>query len=298
MPGRLKRAAMKTSIDHLPEAKQQELQRIVATILDACDAVEIVILYGSHARGDWKDGPHEQGKGRLVIHKQSDYDILVITLDEYSARDTSLWQDVKETCKKAGLSTYLSLIARDSFFVNQKLREGQYFFTEVIEQGVVLYDSGRVTLEERKELDLQEQKRIVQSIYNDVLVSAKEFYDAYEYLFNKESYKVAAFQLNQACEHTYKAVLLIFGGESPHEHHLDTLEDRAIDYLPAIKGLFPCETKEEQDLFELLDYAYIGARYDYSYAITKEQLKRLALCVKQLQDVVDAACQEKIRNFS
>jgi len=288
---------MKTSIDHLPEAKQQELQRIVATILDACDAVEMVILYGSHSRGDWKNGPHEQGKGRLVIHKQSDYDILVITLDEYSARDGSLWRGVKDACNKSGLSTYLSLIPRDIFFVNQNLREGQYFFSEVIEQGVLLYDSGRMTLEERKALDPQEQKRIAQSVYDDVFGSAKEFFDVYEYVFNKGSYKMAAFQLNQACEHTYKAVLLIFGGESPHEHLLEKLEGWAIDYVPYIEGSIPRETKEEQEMFDLLDYAYIGARYDYRYNITEAQLRQLSIGVKQLQDVVDDACQHKIQTL-
>ena len=38
----------------------------------------MVILFGSYARGDYIDGPHTQGKGRLTIHKKSDYDILTI----------------------------------------------------------------------------------------------------------------------------------------------------------------------------------------------------------------------------
>ena len=57
--------------------------------------------------------------------------------------------------------------------------------------------------------------------------------------------------------------------------------------------------KEKQDeLFELLDYAYIGARYDMHYKITKQQLEQLAPCVKKLHEVTEKLCREKINSFT
>ncbi|GAG11334.1 unnamed protein product, partial [marine sediment metagenome] len=53
-------------------------------------------------------------------------------------------------------------------------------------------------------------------------------------------------------------------------HHLDILGDLAADYCPDLAGIIPRQTDEQKELFELLDYAYIGARYDHSYKITKE----------------------------
>jgi ferritin-like metal-binding protein YciE len=50
-------------------------------------------------------------------------------------------------------------------------------------------------------------------------------------------------------------------------------------------------------LFELLDYAYIGARYDMHYKITKEQLEQLSPCVKKLHEVTERICKEKIESF-
>ena len=44
---------MRTDIRHLPEAKQRELEHIVE-IISARDEVEMVILFGSYARGDWR----------------------------------------------------------------------------------------------------------------------------------------------------------------------------------------------------------------------------------------------------
>ncbi len=85
--------------------------------------------------------------------------------------------------------------------------------------------------------------------------------------------------------------------DGPQEHHLDILGDLAIDYCPELKGILPRETDEEKKLFELLDYAYIGARYDRSYKITKEQLEKLSKYVSKLHTVTEKACVAKINSF-
>ena len=48
--------AMKISLEHLPHRKQVQLADVTATIC-AMAPVEMVILFGSHARGDWVDDP-------------------------------------------------------------------------------------------------------------------------------------------------------------------------------------------------------------------------------------------------
>ena len=57
------------------------------------------------------------------------------------------------------------------------------------------------------------------------------------------------------------------------------------------------ETESQKELFELLDYAYIGARYDREYKITRQQLEQLAPCVKKLHEVTERICKEKIEGF-
>ena len=288
---------MKKTLTHLPQRKRGELARIVSIIRQSVPQAEMIILFGSYARGDWKDGPHEQGRGRLIIHKRSDYDILVLTAFEYTARDISLWDKVKAELAKQALSTHVRIIARNIDFVNFKLQQGQYFFTEIIRDGIILYDSANFKLARRKKLKPAEAKQIAQDTLDDVFDKAKEFYIQFESAFKRGSYKIAAFELHQATEHASKAVLLIFGGECPQEHHLDILGDLAIDYCPELKGILPRETDEEKKLFELLDYAYIGARYDREYKITKQQLEQLAPCVQKLHEVTERICKEKIESF-
>ncbi|MCK5601831.1 nucleotidyltransferase [Candidatus Pacearchaeota archaeon] len=50
-------------------------------------------------------------------------------------------------------------------------------------------------------------------------------------------------------------------------------------------------------MFELLDYAYIGARYDKRFTVTKEQLEQLAHGVKRLHEITEKLCKEKISQF-
>lgn len=289
---------MTPALQALPKDKQSELAKIEAIILSECDDVQMILLFGSYARGDWKDGPHTQGRGKLVIHKQSDYDILVITRSEYTAKRTDLWKTIEQACASEGIKPYVRIIPRDIEFINYKLYQGQYFFTEIINDGIVLYDSGKAELEEeRKALDPVEAKRIAQEDFSEVFAKAKSFYKTYSFLFSEEDYTIAAFQLNQSCEHAYKTVLLVFASECPQEHHLDTLSALADAYCPKLRDIFPQSNEADKTAFELLNYAYIGARYDRDYQITREQLEQLAPRVEALHQVVEACCQTKIACF-
>jgi len=288
---------MKKSLAHLPKEKQTELMLITEKIGDIVPQAEMIFLFGSYARGDWVDGPHVQGRGKLTIRKKSDYDIFVVTRFSYTAKDTGLWDKVKGELAKMDLSTLVRIIPRDVEFINYKLRQGQYFFTEICEQGIILFDSGEVELSDRKPLNPIETKEIAQGTLDEVFHSATAFYNSSQHNMEVQEYKLAAFELHQAVEFASKAVLLIFGSECPQEHHLDVLGDLAADYCPELAGILPRETDEEKELFELLDYAYIGARYDRSYKITKEELEQLAPCVKKLHEVTERVCVAKIESF-
>src|SRR5688500_13165343 len=82
--------AMKHSLEHLPARKQRQLDTVVKIIRAAVE-VEMIILYGSHARGDWV----EDTRG----HKFSDFDILVIVDTRARAEDIDLWSNIRDRCE-------------------------------------------------------------------------------------------------------------------------------------------------------------------------------------------------------
>ena len=69
---------MKTSLDHLPLHKREQLAAIAAMV-QATAPVEMIILFGSYARGNWVED--------LVTGYFSDYDLMVIVATEEQARD-------------------------------------------------------------------------------------------------------------------------------------------------------------------------------------------------------------------
>ena len=144
---------MRTDLDHLPAAKQRELERIVEILFDEFgQATENatgrrkgarilkIILFGSHARGDWVDAPLSANQYK------SDYDILVIVSQKELTDRAAYWANAEErlirayTIEKA-LRTPVNFIVHSLHEVNDGLAHGRVFFMEVAKDGVALYEA-------------------------------------------------------------------------------------------------------------------------------------------------------------
>ncbi len=62
--------------------------------------------------------------------------------------------------------------------------------------------------------------------------------------------------------------------------------------------VFPQNTDEEKECFDLLCRSYIEARYNKDFSISKEQLEYLISRVDILKDVTERLCKEKIAEYS
>lgn len=286
---------MKTSIDHLPKLKQDELYQVTLVIRKLCDDVEMIILFGSYSRGDWKEESHLEAN-RKSGHK-SDFDILVVTQKKITAYDSNIWSEITTACNELQQSTHTRIITHDIEYLNIQLAEGQYFFSDIKKEGCLLYNSDRFELAVERDLLPEERRRIAQDYFDHWFERAKRFYRYFSVGIEEDDYKGAAFQLHQATESSYKTILLVFTGYNPNEHYLSLLGTMASDENEEFDNIFPKNTKLEQDRFRKLDYAYIGARYDPAFRITKEDLEILSTQVKKLLELTEKNCKEKIESF-
>lgn len=140
---------MKASIEHLPPKKQRQLAAIVDEVRAAIE-VEMVVLFGSHARGDWVEDP--------VGGHFSDFDILVIVKSPEVVEQHDLWSAVEQRAARHAAPTELTLIVHDAEDVNRQLELGQYFFSDIVKEGIVLHDAGRLTLHSAKEKAPEERQ--------------------------------------------------------------------------------------------------------------------------------------------
>jgi HEPN domain-containing protein len=288
---------MKKSLAHLPLYKKQELKRLKSIILEKAPATQFIILFGSHARGNWVDD--EYTEGHITYSYKSDFDVLVITEDWETARNSSLWAQVEKEYYGA-LSrqiTPLEIISHDIEYVNTGLREGHYFFSDIKKEGILLYDSGKHKLERRRRIEPARRLEIAVEDFEQWFESANEFYWGYESFFKRKSYKNAAFMLHQATERFYSAVILVFSGYRPKLHNIEKLGTTAASHYPEFIKIFPRKNAEEKRLFQLLKDAYIDARYKKDYSITKDELAYLSKRVEKLRNLVEKTCKEKIEGL-
>ncbi len=286
---------MKKSLAHLPKYKRDELKRVKEIILDECPTVLMIILFGSHARGDWVEDRHvEDG----VLHEYlSDFDILVIVRSNRIVNSKDTWRRAETRARRPPNHTQTTLIVESIETVNNALARGHYFYTDIKKEGILLYDTGEFQLARARKLDPRERRGNARAHFEQWFTSAQEFYVHFEFAFGRGTYKIAAFQLHQAVERFFDAILLVFTNYRPRLHDLETLSHMVAGCDPVFLTVFPKTTEEEKERFELLRRAYVEARYNPGYKITKEQLEYLAQRVQKLQDLTKKICEARIESY-
>jgi predicted nucleotidyltransferase/HEPN domain-containing protein len=285
---------MKKSLAHLPLHKKQELKRLKSIILEKAPATQFIILFGSYARGDWVED--EYTENHITYTYQSDFDILAITDDKKVARNVNIWTQAEN--EYYGIMptqrTQVDIISHHIQEINEKLSEGHYFFTDIKKEGILLYDSGKYKLERRRKIDPERRLEIAEDDFEHWFESANGFYRFFEVGLEENNLKGAAFQLHQATERFYKAAILTRSGYSPKGHNISKLGRTVAGDYPEFKKIFPQQTEAEKYLFKQLKKAYIDARYNKNYKITREELEYLAGRVKMLRNLTEKTCREII----
>ena len=279
---------------HLTPPKQEELA-LLTELLKGCKGVEMVILFGSYARGEQVEDLYSE-KG-ITYEYKSDFDILVVTTHDDLGNNHKI-EDKVETTLSGKVLTTINLIFHSVKHLNQALSHGNYFFQDIKKEGVVLYDSEKFKLQNPKKLTPAEAKQKAQGYFDQWFKSANGFLDLFEYCLNKPDHNLAAFNLHQAVERYYTTILLVFTDYRPKEHDLKKLDLR-VRNCDARFHVFPRETEPQKDAFELLKRAYIDSRYKMDeFQISKEQLEYLAERVQTLKGLTEEICLERIERIA
>ena len=291
---------LKTNINHLPTEKQNELHGIVQSTVKRLQA-EMVILFGSFARGDWVDDRYKEN-GTTYEYK-SDFDILVVLNTEIQAikkESSKRWRN--KIRRDTDNETPLNVIFHGIDYLNSEIEDGNYFFLDILSEGIMLHDSGNFQLSTPKPLSPKQRKGKAQLYFDKWIENAEMFFLDFETNFERATshekyYSKAAFELHQATERFYMCMLLVYTDYKPKLHDLDKLDRQACKFDDRFKAIFPRETEEEERLFVVLKKAYIDSRYKLDYSIKREDLEYLSARVQKLRELTEIACKEKIESF-
>jgi predicted nucleotidyltransferase/HEPN domain-containing protein len=295
---------VRTDLDHLPQAKRDELARVVKILFEEFeDALLLktskhrkagrilkVILFGSYARGDWVEDP----MGGYF----SDYDILVVVnhdeladFEYWTAADDHL---VREVTIAKRLSAPANFIVHSLGDVNKQLKQGRYFFGDIIRDGIALYEAPKHHFAHVEPLSAEAAEAEARRYFDEWFPSAEKFRRAAEFLIGDQAPKEAAFNLHQATERLYHCLLLVVTLYSPKSHRLNFLRSLCEDHEPQLVQAWPRATKFERRCFDLLRRAYVEARYSPHYKIKAEELSWLMTHLKRLQDLVREICESRL----
>ena len=295
---------MKTDLDHLPSRKQRDLKRIVEIIFaEFEEATKLstqkwkkqgrivkIILYGSHARGDWVA---DNASGYY-----SDFDILVVVNDERLLEPGEIWNHVDDRLMRdyailKRLSAETSVIVHTMQDVNFQLSRGRPFFIDIVRDGIALYEMDDRAFDKPVPLSPEIAREQARTHFDQWFKSASEALNLAQGAMAQGTNNWAAFLLHQAAEHFYHTTLLVLTLYSPKSHNLKFLREQAENAARDLIPIWPRSTKFGNRCWELLRQAYVKARYSPHYKITGPELEWLVERIELLQAEVKAISERR-----
>ena len=297
---------MRNDLGHLPASKQRELERVVEIIFDEFRGatenatgprkgarILKIILFGSHARGDWVDAPLSANQYK------SDYDILIIVSQKELTDRAAYWAKAEERLIRAytiekTLHTPVNFIVHSLHEVNDGLSHGRVFFMEVKKDGVGLYEADDRELATPKPKTPEQALAMAKEYYAKWFPSADAFHASFKFLTERGNLNEAAFNLHQATERLYSCLLLTMTFYTPYNHNIAFLRSLAEGLDRRLYGIWPETNHRERSMFQKLKEAYTKARYSTHYKISEEELTWLGERVEELGCAVHQVCSDKI----
>ena len=289
---------MKRSIDFLPGFVQSDLHELAGLIREEISDVLMIILYGSYAKNTYVIHDVRPGPNGETTEYHSDYDLMVVTRKRLGEREGTVETRIRNRFAEGKAEpTKVQLVSESISKLNNALSQGHYFYVDAVNEGVLLYDSGECELATPRELDFAEIKRIATGYFGSNQQRAFDYLEDAVRNIEDGKYTHSSFFLHQAAEYLLKSVPLVFELYRYKEHDLKFLLDMCRKHTLELAEVFPCRTKWEKHVFDQLCKAYIEARYNDNFVVTKEEIDTLLPRIELLRDIVERVCRERIAYY-
>jgi predicted nucleotidyltransferase/HEPN domain-containing protein len=294
-----KNPQVRTDVDHLPSAQQEELARVTQILMDEFAVaisratqpwkkngkIQKIVLFGSYARGDWVDEP-DNGY-------QSDYDLLVIVSHADLTEIAGYWYVAEDKIlRDSAIGRPVNIIVHTLADVNHGLTRGEYFWVDIARDGIALYELPGSELTAPRPLTSADAFEMAGAYFTDWLGKVDSAIKLANFAIQESERNDTAFLLHQAAERAYICYLLVRSQYVPRSHNLKFLRSLAEDKEPRLIECWPRATKLDRRRFELAKRAYVEARYSANYEIGEDDLVAIMAVVRALRDTVEAVSHE------
>jgi HEPN domain-containing protein len=140
------------------------------------------------------------------------------------------------------------------------------------------------------------------AIFKQNISKSLSFFKGTKQFLNSDENTMAAFMLQQACELTFRSLLLSLRGKEIKCHDLIVLRKHLSHFDPSIIGMFDKDEQKELNILTAIQQAYIKARYDQNYEINTSELIRLINAaekfIQSAQKIFDDYCAKLVLNLN
>lgn len=169
--------------------------------------------------------------------------------------------------------------------VLEGLRKGHIFYSFHCITDNLVYDDKVLDYPVTSSEHLLPVKQNALQTFNGNFRKAQEFYSIAESLYQKHFSPLVVFLLHQAAELTYRGILQSLNGYDKKSHEIRVLAKCVRPRARKLHSVLNADTPEDKHTIELLDRAYLSARYDEQYNIAEKDLETIFKKVKLLQQV-------------
>ena len=285
-------------IKTLEKNKQQEIIKILKIILEIWkDYIkpEIVILFGDYVKVNNTINNLVREWDQIVEYKTV-IQILIITRKPTHEKNMRLSREIISKIKNnKGIIYPVNIIIEDIFSFNQWIKESRYFYLDILNEGILLYDSEKYKISNIKKLNKSDIKQIQKEDFKACFWIASEFYIDYVNAFERRSYKIAIFYLHQSTEFFITCYLLVKTWYKSKTHDLEILYSKLKEQTKSLNNWFDLEKQNDIYYFEIFRWAYIDSRYKKWYKVNWKDLLFLSNKVIQLRDNIKSLCNKELK---
>ena len=205
--------------------------------------------------------------------------VLVLT-SESEKRPNDELQDIIEN--RLNISIPVTAFVMPAAQFNVWLKKEHPFALKVVQNARLCFDAGRIVLNVPDNFNELAAKEILREDLEHKIRKAVEFFAGAELFIVRKQFEMAAFHLHQSAEQIYTGIIRFKTGFQVQTHNLDKLYRYSKYLLPGLKDTFPRGVENENKLFQCLQKAYLGSRYNADFSIKYETVSQLFERVNKL----------------
>ncbi|ALJ04482.1 hypothetical protein APS56_04705 [Pseudalgibacter alginicilyticus] len=255
-----------TSIEHQTEEDPNELNEIIAKIVEVIEVERIYLNKGVS---------HQSFINRLNI------------ITKVSQKDNV--EDIRPVLDSIFLNNEnFSYQVFPFSYANLELQQGNLYFVNNCHKNNLVYKTLQDTL--IWNYPSQDSNKLVEKIKQDFkrdMSRVKSFKKGICYFRTQNHLSQSAFMMHQAFEQGYRILEKFICGRIKICHSIKNHQNYVLKSVHKLESIFLVESDAETRMLDVLEDAYSSARYSHNYKITEKELdqlsQKLGLFIKDIQ---------------